>query len=313
MSILNMNQGATTTFTVELTDGAELGDALITFLSGQDVQPLSSSTRVTSTTSGVLLFTFPTDRSALGHTLGWLLLNRSSGTNWTLTLNGAGGAEPIYLLPCTPSRQPAYTLAGPPVATHTVPSDPSCYALNGRGAADPSKCCEVFHLHCHFNSESLSEPTARALLASTAAAVDRAGEVVLNTHVWIEKNGPHDPWSWELWVNTPGGLGAAATHMMEWVRPSGAGAMGLHLSLHADTDQEHSDHTLRLAWVGPADPRGLDVDFFPLPPKDYEGPHLYARKSCASKGVLYSMGSAWALDGEGKVQRDAYGAQDRDD
>jgi hypothetical protein len=42
--------------------------------------------------------------------------------------------------------------------------------------------------------------------------------VVLHTHVWFEKNGPHDPWSWELWVNTAVGLGAAVTHLMEWER-----------------------------------------------------------------------------------------------
>ena len=61
-------------------------------------------------------------------------------------------------------------------------------------------------------------------------------------------------------------LGTAAAHLMSWCRPRGADAMGLHVCLHADTDQEYTDHRERLTWVGPPDPRGLDVAFFAARP-----------------------------------------------
>ena len=40
-------------------------------------------------------------------------------------------------------------------------------------------------------------------------------------------------------------LGAAAQHLMQWTRPPDADTKGLYLAVHADTDQEWSDHTLR--------------------------------------------------------------------
>ena len=47
--------------------------------------------------------------------------------------------------------------------------------------------------------------------------------------------------------------------------------MGLYLSLHPDTDQEYTDHTIRLGWIGPQDPRPLDVNFFPPAATTYQG------------------------------------------
>ena len=81
---------------------------------------------------------------------------------------------------------------------------------------------------------------------------------------------------------------------MRWRRPDRAHALGLHLSVHADTDQEFTDHTLRFGWIGPIDPHPLDVGFFTPPGPGYGGPALHARRSTAA--TLYSMGDPWPRD-----------------
>jgi aromatic ring-opening dioxygenase catalytic subunit (LigB family)/aromatic ring-cleaving dioxygenase len=161
---------------------------------------------------------------------------------------------------------------------------------------DPAKTIEIFHLHCHF--ESSSESVALAFLESTRIAVGKAGERVVHDHVWHEKNGPHDSWSWEIWVETARALGAAAAHFMQF-RPQGT-----YLLMHCDTDQEYTDHSCRLAWVGPTDPLPLDLHFFkPLP--TYEGP-IDGRRTDVR--AVFSMGEFWPRGPDGAVQKDAYGA-----
>ena len=79
--------------------------------------------------------------------------------------------------------------------------------------------------------------------------------------------------------------------------------------MHADTDQEHSDHTLRLGWFGAPDPRPLDVDFFSHPPASYAGVQSHVRQS--SSEFVFSMGERWPRAADGSVINEEYGAMDR--
>ena len=131
----------------------------------------------------------------------------------------------------------------------------------------------------------------------------RSGCVPLHSHVWHSKNGPHDPWSWELWVESTAGLGAALEHMMMHR------TAGLYLCAHPDTDQEHTDHAGRMCWVGPVDPSPLDIGFFPEAPPHYQGPRRAARVS--SKAAVFSMGQRWPRRKDGTVEDALYGRVDR--
>ena len=226
---------------------------------------------------------------ALGLSLAWLLVNRPAGAHCSLRLGGedGAGAQPIVLH----ARASAAAAAASPPAV-------------------PAACVEVYHLHCHFNGRPGSEAAARALLATVGESLRGAGERALHDHVWHEKNGPHDPWSWELWVEGERALGVAAAALMRWRRPAEAAALGLYVCLHADTDQELTDHASRLAWVGPTDPQELDLPFFAPPPPTYRGPAAHRRRSDGA--ALFSMGERWAREEPGgAVRRDGYGAVDR--
>ena len=86
---------------------------------------------------------------------------------------------------------------------------------------------------------------------------------------------------------------------------------GLHLCCHADTDQEHTDHALRLAWIGPADPSPLDIAFFSPPPPEYEGPRPSRLRTTPT--AVYSMGAFWPRRADGSLEPSAYGAVDRNE
>jgi hypothetical protein len=182
------------------------------------------------------------------------------------------------------------------------------------GSAVPASAVDIYHVHAHFNEES--EEYALNILDSTASAVSSAGETVLHKHVWREKNGPHDPWSWEMWVENSTALGAAMLYFMsipDDIPDDGDGGRYLHLAAHADTDQEYTDHTARLCWVGPPDV--LDVNFFSPPDvKQYNGPHERIRSTNCD--VVFTMGEAFKRDGvSGVVVFDddsVYGAQVRE-
>jgi len=159
----------------------------------------------------------------------------------------------------------------------------------------PQDCVEVYHLHCHFDARS--EPVALLFLEETKRCIERDGGTVLHSHSWHEKNGPHIGWSWELWVDKTQALGAAVHHFMR-SRPE-----PLRLCLHADTDQEYTDHGARLGFVGPTD--ALDLLFFQPPDAAlYNGP-ISALKS--TEKCIYSMGEFW----DKKRLREGYGALDR--
>lgn len=85
--------------------------------------------------------------------------------------------------------------------------------------------------------------------------------------------------------------------------------LGLYFAVHADTDQEYSDHTLRLGWFGNPDPHPLDVAFFTPPPASYRGVGVHHRQS--NSKFVYSMGEKWPLSADGTVVNEAYGAMDR--
>ena len=127
-----------------------------------------------------------------------------------------------------------------------------------------------------------------------------AGCLPLHSHVWHSKNGPHDPWSWEVWVESSAGLGAALAHMLPNSRP------GIHLCAHADTNQEYVDHAARLCWVGAADP--LDIRFFAEAPPSYKG---VCAGRVSSPSSIFSMGEHWPRREDGTVDAAAYGAVKR--
>ena len=279
----------------------------------------------------------------LGLAIAWLMVNRGPSTQCTLRFDDDGLAQPFQLLPVAiPSASAAAAAPPPPppptsssaasaasgpngsTATTTTATTASASAASSAPSAapslaapngpnvDPARCVEVFHLHGHFNAKPGSEAAAVAMLASTAQAVTDAGCTPIHTHVWHEKNGPHDPWSWELWVDSALALGAAASNLMQHQRPGDCGRraeLGLYFAVHPDTDQEHSDHALRLGWFGTPDPRPLDVEFFPLPPASYAGVRSHVRQS--STECVYSMGEKWPLAADGTVVNAQYGAMDR--
>ena len=90
---------------------------------------------------------------------------------------------------------------------------------------------------------------------------------------------------------------------------------GLHFMLHCDTDQEYSDHSARMAFVGPPDTAHVNVGFFPPPPPGYGGPGGRQADGGRRTGPthVFSMGEMWArceLGGHGGSS-ELYGAQDR--
>jgi aromatic ring-cleaving dioxygenase len=172
---------------------------------------------------------------------------------------------------------------------------------------EPAEAIEIYHLHCHFSATS--EPCALGLLESTKAAICGSGAgTALHDHVWHEKNGPHDVWSWELWVEDTPTLGVAVVHFMNATEQR---KQGLHLLLHADTDQEYTDHAGRMCWVGDVDPIPLDLPFFAPPDETYQGPGAHIRRTTASE--VYSMGEHWERDPtDGTVVDTTYGAMERD-
>ena len=114
------------------------------------------------------------DAISLGAAVAWLMVNRPN--NIACSISSITGKDAIRFHP------------------PTVPVKGWC----AEGVVDPFTCVEVFHLHCHFDASS--EAAALELLASTKKAITSAGGTPLHSHVWHGKNGPHDPWSWEIWV-----------------------------------------------------------------------------------------------------------------
>eukprot|EP00729_Bicosta_minor_P008705 gene8705-28422_t len=232
------------------------------------------------------------NNAALGLVIGWLMVNRRHDTQCTLTLE-ACPSQPFNMFPC-PAAEAVGAAAAAAAVTASLPSpSPRLGHYNYNGGAHPGKTVEVYHLHCHFNEEEGSEEAARALLSSTTQAVKDAGGTPLHDFICAAATA----------------LGAAAQHLMQWTRPPDADTKGLYLAVHADTDQEWSDHTLRLGWFGPQDPAPLDVAFFPTPPDGYEGVKAHLRKSSAE--AVYSMGEEWPRGADGAVLKTAYGAMDR--
>jgi len=222
-------------------------------------------------------------------------VNRPAGATATLGVGGGG-------------RRCRFSAAEPrfdALARHFDPSgEPGT-------EADPRRAVEVFHIHCHF--DAASEAAATHAMQAVRAAVEGAGEVALHDWWWRGKNGPHECWSWELWVETESALGAALGVLMgSEAVGAGGEADRLFFLFHADTDQECTDHGARLAWVGPRDPRPLDHGFFEDPIPSYRGPAARrARRSDARD--LFSMGALWPRGQDGRMKAGVYGAVQREE
>ena len=209
-------------------------------------------------------------------------------------------------------------------AVHFPPATvPVSFANRPTMDTDPTSAVEVFHLHCHFQNPqgsqgsqgqtksqtksqtpgviASSEAAALRVLEDTKAAIRAGGSTPLHDHVWHGKNGPHDPWSWELWVEDTEALGHAALHFLrvataaagsDGAGSDGAGSgadEGLYFAIHCDTDQEYTDHAARMCWVGRTDPLPLDLHFF-TPEEGYEGPDASGNGRRSNGETLYSMG-----------------------
>ena len=220
----------------------------------------------------------------LGAAVAWLMLNRPAQVGCQIRLDDGVMLAPVNFYGATWL----------------------CDSQNGARTADPAVAVDVFHCHCHFTPEA--EDEAAALLQSTQDALRAAGVLPLHHHTWHQKNGPHDPWSWELWTETTEGLGAALQHFARQASRTQMHA-GLHLAAHADSGQEYTDHTARLCWVGAPD--ALDTDFFTPPHTgSYAGPA--ARRRQTDDTVVWSMGERWVRDSPGgAVRPDRYGEVSR--
>ena len=162
--------------------------------------------------------------------------------------------------------------------------------LNGNDSTkEPEQFVEVFHVHCHFNKET--EDDAVRILKKL-----EANPYVIHTHVWHEKNGPHDLWSWELWVEQPLHLGLIISELLPIKEHA--------FCFHPDTNDEYSDHSGRMFWIGEPDP--LDLAFFSETNK-YVGPSIPRQ---TNPDFVKSMGEEWPRTSSGKLV--SYKAQDRD-
>jgi len=91
-------------------------------------------------------------------------------------------------------------------------------------------------------------------------------EIVTQHTVCYLKNGPHDKWSWLVYVDEPRAVGIGVSYLMkEKLIPENN--ENLYLLFHCrthdiDITNEYYDHVLRLAWIGRVDPQPLDVRFF---------------------------------------------------
>ena len=230
----------------------------------------------------------------LGETVAWLFVNRPSQCE--VTISGPGLADSFTIRPpCVPME-----VANPNPNPNLNPNPNWMEVANraspiGEGIL-PHETIEVYHLHCHFDAST--EPAALLFLEETRQKIEEDGGSVLHSHIWHKKNGPHIGWSWELWVDTTEALGSGVLHFMTSRPPA------LRLCLHADTDQEYTDHGARLGFVGPLDP--LDLLFFSPPaPEAYNGP---SGPRQSTRDRVYSMGEFWDL---AALKKGAYGAQQR--
>ena len=223
-------------------DNRRLAEGLARALAlGGQTPSLTAAAGRSSSTLRVETLSSSTPEHALGLALAWLLVNKPPAAHCTLRLCGEAdaGAQPI-VLHASPVAAAAKAAATAGVDASLARNRDGGDVAAGAAGARPSECVEVYHMHAHFNDARGSEAAALALLGAARTALCRAGEVPLHEHVWHSKNGPHDPWSWELWVESERALGVAAAALARWRRPAAADAeaLGLYVCLHADTDQE---------------------------------------------------------------------------
>jgi aromatic ring-cleaving dioxygenase len=276
----------------------------------------ASSTRLGREGHYTLAATLPT---LFGWALGWIMCNRPAALGVTLTPRDDDDCDDG-----DNHRQALISAVHFPPATVQV-----SFANRPTMDTDPTSSIEVFHLHCHFQGSqgsqgsqgqtksqtksqtpgvvASSEAAALRVLEDTKAAIRAGGSTPLHDHVWHEKNGPHDPWSWELWVEDTEALGHAALHFLRVATAAGedgaagrshsagrhgagSGAdEGLYFAIHCDTGQEYTDHAARMCWVGRTDPLPLDLHFF-TPEEGYEGPDATGLGRRSNGETLYSMG-----------------------
>eukprot|EP01060_Flectonema_neradi_P029874 TRINITY_DN4235_c0_g1_i1.p1 TRINITY_DN4235_c0_g1~~TRINITY_DN4235_c0_g1_i1.p1 ORF type:complete len:242 (+),score=29.06 TRINITY_DN4235_c0_g1_i1:68-793(+) len=208
----------------------------------------------------------PPTKEGLGQLLWWIAVTRPKQT--AVTVNIAGQERGIVL----------------------KSSDVPLAELNGKEQADDceKRFIEVFHVHCHFTKET--EDDAVRILKRL-----ERNPFVIHTHIWHEKNGPHDMWSWELWVEQAAHLGSIIAEILP-ISQHG-------FCFHPDTNDEYSDHSGRMFWIGEPDP--LDLAFF-TETKDYVGPSVDRQTNPA---FVKSMGEEWPRAANGKLV--SYKAQDR--
>lgn len=228
------------------------------------------------------------DTASFGRALRWLAVNRNPNTSVSISKRGCGRREVNFY------------------AIRSKDRDRSGRWNNARSEwNDPASVVEVTHLHAHFDRET--EKRAIEVLRRLKRVVEsKEQDTVPHHYVWHEKNGPHDKWSWEMWVETPEALGIAVSYLME--QPRG----DLYFMFHVDTDQEYTDHAMRMAFVGDRD--DLDLDFFQPPLESYAGPQSRARVT--NESHIFSMGKMWDRRKELNDKDDgssSYGAMDRED
>ena len=146
--------------------------------------------------------------------------------------------------------------------------------------ADARTCVEIFHLHCHFEPENEND----ALNARRFLVQKLGKKNVLNTYVWHEVNGPHMKWSWEIWIESLNALSIAALNMMSLSNKY----PDLRFMFHCDTDDEYTDHAVRMCYVKEKD--DLDLHFFQESSK-YAGPQAHKRKT--NETTIFSMGETF--------------------
>ena len=195
--------------------------------------------------------------SELGDVIAWIMLNR----------------PPSVHIEIRSSRKDRLPIVLPrPTVQVSVPES--------RPEADHRKCVEIFHIHCHFEPDTESDA-----LSSLKTLKETLGEKqVLNDHVWHEVNGPHTKWSWELWIESTEALSVAAVTLMTL----GKRYPDLNYMFHCDSDDEYTDHSLRMCFIGQRD--DLDLLFF-QETLSYMGPQAHIRKT--NDDMVYSMGETW--------------------
>eukprot|EP01006_Ploeotia_vitrea_P054514 TRINITY_DN67895_c15_g1_i1.p1 TRINITY_DN67895_c15_g1~~TRINITY_DN67895_c15_g1_i1.p1 ORF type:complete len:250 (+),score=38.55 TRINITY_DN67895_c15_g1_i1:63-812(+) len=196
-------------------------------------------------------------QSELGECVGFLLLNRAGDETVTVTLADYG-AKMVFQSAAVP-----LPVVRKPESFHR-----------------PSDVVEVYHVHCHFSQDTLDV----ANQMYQACQKHLGSNNILSGNIMMDWNGPHECPSWQLWVETTALLGSVISFLANNHKP------GLRYLVHADTDDEYTDHALRLAYISfgdePPNDGKLNPCFF-QPTPNYTG---IAHKRHTTDSHFFTMG-----------------------